>query len=261
MADNEEGEEIVPRGNEWEVVSLTASAYAAAPGLKETEVGVDNNGTFVGDEAETSHAMLMSGHFVFPPNQHENLPIEVDIHKENEDEVVVSGLDEEEGSISDLKVEEKVEGSWDIKGFTVADEFSGIQFSDAKESPTLEGLDLIDNEQMYSSPKFSSFHGETTFDESVIFDENSALISELTESSLSVPGEEAKCNRSELPCEAWWKKRAASLYAHAKEANAFWSIFVAAAVMGLVILGQRWQQERSQVLQLRWQTTLSNEVC
>jgi len=45
---------------------------------------------------------------------------------------------------------------------------------------------------------------------------------------------------SALPCGAWWKRGVDSLCAHAKETSAFWSIFVAAAVMGLVVLGQRW---------------------
>lgn len=41
MADNEEGEATTSRGNEWEVVSLTASAYAAAPGPKGIETSDD----------------------------------------------------------------------------------------------------------------------------------------------------------------------------------------------------------------------------
>ncbi|EPS69475.1 hypothetical protein M569_05298, partial [Genlisea aurea] len=50
---------------------------------------------------------------------------------------------------------------------------------------------------------------------------------------------------------SWWKKKAVWVYSQAKEANAFWSIFVAAAVMGLVMLGHRWQQERWQAFQLK----------
>jgi hypothetical protein len=30
--------------------------------------------------------------------------------------------------------------------------------------------------------------------------------------------------------------------------------------MGIVILGQRWQQERWQALQLKWQASINNEV-
>ncbi|KAE8697589.1 Origin recognition complex protein 5 [Hibiscus syriacus] len=44
MADNGEEKENIPRGNEWEVVSLTASAYAAAPGPKEVETKDDSIG-------------------------------------------------------------------------------------------------------------------------------------------------------------------------------------------------------------------------
>ena len=77
MADNEEGEENTSRGAEWEVVSLTASTYAAAPGPEEVELKDDENGNTYGEDgaAETSRAMFMSGHFVFPPSLHENLPL------------------------------------------------------------------------------------------------------------------------------------------------------------------------------------------
>lgn len=50
------------------------------------------------------------------------------------------------------------------------------------------------------------------------------------------------------------------MYIRTREANAMWSLFFAAAVTGLVVLGQRWQQERWQVLQLKWQSSISSEV-
>ncbi|KAF3578082.1 hypothetical protein DY000_02036065 [Brassica cretica] len=62
-----------------------------------------------------------------------------------------------------------------------------------------------------------------------------------------------------LPCEAWWRKRAVSVYLRTREANAVWSLFFAAAVTGLVVLGQRWQQERWQVLQLNWHSSITSE--
>uniref|UniRef100_A0A2N9F0C0 Uncharacterized protein n=1 Tax=Fagus sylvatica TaxID=28930 RepID=A0A2N9F0C0_FAGSY len=77
-------------------------------------------------------------------------------------------------------------------------------------------------------------------------------------SSSPTLAKDEKHDGSNLPCGAWWKRRAASLYAHAKEANTFWSIFIAAAVMGLVLLGQRWQQERWQALQLKWQISIND---
>ncbi|KAA8516065.1 hypothetical protein F0562_019244 [Nyssa sinensis] len=281
MADKEEGEETTSRGNEWEVVSLTASAYAAAPGPKQVEMNDSAKGNTAGEEAaETSHAMFMSGHFVFPPSQHENLQLEpenTEIHNVQVVEEVVSELGAGEGGISDSKNEE----NWDVKEFTVADEFPGIQFFDEKgnrlsiretefeEGTDLQGLNLVDKEQsIYSAAKFSSFQSETTMGGSTAYDKNT-MISEPIETSdreldsdisqLPKPTTEDKYDGSDLPCEAWWKRRAASLFAHAKEANAFWSIFIAAAVMGLVILGQRWQQERWQVLQLKWQFSINDE--
>ncbi|XP_057463593.1 ATG8-interacting protein 1-like [Actinidia eriantha] len=279
MANNEKGEEITSQGNEWEVVLLTASAYAAAPGPKQVELNDNDKGNLVAeDEGETSHALLMSGHFVVPPSQHENSPVESDgVEIQNtegvEDEVPVLGADE--GGRSDTKGEE----NWSIKGLAMPDEFPGIDFFEEKnnklssihgtefdEGAALQGLSLIDKEQsMYSEAQFSSFHSETTMGGSNTTDENK-IIPGQTESSKVGPNsnisqlpkdaKEDKNDGSELPCEAWWKRRAASIYSQAKEANAVWSIFIAAAVVGLAILGQRWQQERWQALQHKWQFTI-----
>ncbi|KAK8565800.1 hypothetical protein V6N13_020881 [Hibiscus sabdariffa] len=270
MADNGEGEENIPRGNEWEVVSLTASTYAAAPGPKEVEIKDDSKGdSYEVEEAETSRALFMSGHFVFPPSEHEDLPLEPDNTSEHVGKHVVpeSGV-VEEGDKSITKEEE----DWSLKGLNVHAEFPDMEFFDKKqgtefeEGTTLHGLDLINKDQsLYSAATFGSFHGEealggstTTVSEPVEASEQGfGFASDMPESPK--PLQDDKCDGSDLPCEAWWKRRAVSLYAHAKEANAFWSVFVAAAVMGLVILGQRWQQERWQALQHKWQLSLNNE--
>ncbi|KAK8688185.1 hypothetical protein V6N13_086961 [Hibiscus sabdariffa] len=270
MADNGEGDENIPRGNEWEVVSLTASAYAAAPGPKEVETMDDSKGdSYEVEEAETSRALFMSGHFVFPPSEHENLPLEPDNTSGHvgKDVVPESGV-VEEGDRSRTKEEEDCS----LKGLNVHEEFPGMQFFDKKdvtefeEGTTLQGLDLINKDQsLYSAATFGSFHSEEALGGST------TTVSELieaTEQGFGFPSDvpespkplqDDKCDGSDLPCEAWWKRRAVSLYAHAKEANAFWSVFVAAAVMGLVILGQRWQQERWQALQHKWQFSINNE--
>ncbi|XVF73167.1 hypothetical protein PTKIN_Ptkin12aG0179600 [Pterospermum kingtungense] len=272
MADNEEGEENIPRGNEWEVVSLTSSAYAAAPGPKEVEMKDDSKGdSYEAELAETSHALFMSGHFVFPPSEHENLPLEPDNSSEGKN--VVTELGVEEGDRSRTKEEE----DWTLKGFNVHDEFPGMKFFDKKsgtdfdEGTTMPRLDLIDKDQsLYSAATFSSFHSEEALSGSTTL-VGDATVSELIEASeqgLGFPADipqspkplqDNKYDGSDLPCEAWWKRRAVSLYGHAKEANACWSIFIAAAVMGLVIIGQRWQQERWQALQLKWQLSTNNE--
>ncbi|XWS35797.1 hypothetical protein CRYUN_Cryun20dG0026800 [Craigia yunnanensis] len=277
MADNEEGEENAPRGNEWEVVSLTASAYAAAPGPKEIETkDVSKGDSYEEEEAETSRALFMSGHFVFPPSEHENLSLELsepDNSSEHVGKDVVPESVVEEGGRSRTKEEE----DWTLKGLNAHDDFPRMQFFDKKngtefeEGTTLQGLDLIDKDQgLYSAATFSSFHTEESLGGSTTHGEDTT-VSELIEASeqgLGFPADDPqspkplqddKYDGSGLPCEAWWKRRAVSLYAHAKEANAVWSIFIAAAVVGLVILGQRWQQERRQALQLKWQLSINNE--
>ncbi|KAJ7951156.1 ATG8-interacting protein 1 [Quillaja saponaria] len=283
MAENEEGEENTSRGNEWEVVSLTASTYAAAPGPKEVELEDDDKGAVHGeDKAETSHALFMSGHFVFPPSKHENLPMELDsseIHDESGGKDAVSEASIGEGLTSSGKGEE----NWPLKGLNVPDEFTGMQFSDEKvdglsihgkqfeEDTDLQALSLVDKEEdIYGSVKYSSFHSEPALDGTATFGEDTGISERVEPSEQSSNfssdmsesrnlSEDDKCASSDLPCGAWWKRRATSLYTHAKEANAFWSIFIAAAVMGLVMLGQHWQQERWQALEHKWQISINNE--
>ncbi|XP_043697915.1 ATG8-interacting protein 1 isoform X1 [Telopea speciosissima] len=286
MADNNnEGEETSTRGNEWEVVSLTASTYAAAPNQERFESNDDRDHEFVEDE-ETSRAMFMSDHFVFPPSQHENLPLDADnseIDNETRDMSLgsnrVPGLDMEEGDRSNKENDE----NWEIKRLTVPEDLPGIQFFDEKgnrlsvhstefeEGAGLQGLNLVDEEQsIYSASKSSSFHGEANISGSTVYDDHKVVAepSDPSQQSLNSSSDPSRSMGHDKgdeysgcgpPCEAWWKRRAASFYAHAKEANAFWSIFVAATFMGLVIIGQRWQQERWQVQQLKWQFSINDE--
>lgn len=272
-----------PRGNEWEVVSLTASAYAAAPGPKGNESIHEEKGGAMSenDEAETSRALFMSGHFVFPPSQHENLPLsgsEQITRGEKEGEHFAEMSAHKEG-----KFEEKEEENWNIEGLGVTEEFPGIQLFNEKdnrrlpihgsgfdEAAALHGLSVDEKEQnIYSTAEFSSLQSGKAIGGSVASDESTVVSSPaepsdvVDSSSLTLPSPESgkgeEQDDSGLPCGAWWKRRVASLCAQAKETNAVWSIFVAAAVMGLVLIGQRWQQERWQILQQRWQLSISDE--
>ncbi|KAK6918364.1 hypothetical protein RJ641_016786 [Dillenia turbinata] len=277
------GEGTPSRGAEWEVVQLTESTYAAAPGPKEIEVNdSDKEDMSSQDEAETSCAMLMSGHFVFPPIEHENLPLEpigAEIQSAHGGEDVVTKPNVEEGVRSDEKDEE----NWkNIEGLNISVEFPGIQIFDEKgnglsihgkefmEGTTLDALNLVDKEQnIFDASSYSSFHSETNIGGSTTYDENTVVSEpiEPTEPGLNFPMDTSHSpepvkddyDGSDLPCGAWWKRRVASLYAHAKETNTFWSVFIAAAVMGLVILGQQWQKDRWQVLQMRWQFNINDE--
>ncbi|KAI7735340.1 hypothetical protein M8C21_029757 [Ambrosia artemisiifolia] len=265
MEDKEEGKGTESRGADWEVVSLTASTYAAAPGPDMGDATSGEKSDLVdSDKSETSNALFMSGHFVFPPSQHENLPLEpenTEIVGEQGGEDSVSESTQEKGEKSFAKDED----NWNIEKLTESDDFSGIPFFDE----TLPGLNLAGKEEsVYNSAKFQSLHSEPITGESNIDDEDRVLAESIESSDSSVGSnvpnfpkhtEEDNYGGSGLPYTTWWKKQAAALYAHAKETNTFWSIFIAAAVMGLVIIGQQWQQERWQVLHHRWHSGVYDE--
>ncbi|KAG9157656.1 hypothetical protein Leryth_014167 [Lithospermum erythrorhizon] len=258
MADNE-GTQDVSRGNEWEVLSLTASAYAAAPGPNKVELSNDENGSSVSD-AGKSDALLMSRHFAFPPSHHENLPLQPEDIKVGGDAGPVSADKNKEKKDENLNIEELISDVYD--GIPIFDEKGKILSIGDTE---LQGaLPVCNDQSFYSAAKLSSFQSESTMiEENIVNSQSVELYDKDLDSgvpNMPVIVDKDNYDESKLPCEAWWKKHAISIYTHAKEANAFWSIFVAAAVMGLVILGQRWQQERWQVLQAKWQLSINNEV-
>ncbi|XP_042475099.1 ATG8-interacting protein 2-like [Macadamia integrifolia] len=264
---NNVGEEASSRGNEWEVVSLTASTYSAAPGPKRFDD--DKGNEFIVYEEGTADAMVMSGHFVFPSNKHENPPLEPE-KNEIDNEPKGEGVAANDLPMFDMnKSEKKNVEDWNVKELPVPDELTGIQFFDEKgnrlsvrdtefeEGMGLRGLNLIGKEEnIYNSAKFSSSDSEANVSGSTVYDKDAVVTescdpsqkSSDNDSDLSKPishTKEVKFNKYRLPCEELWKRRIASLYKNAKEANAYWSVFVAAALMGLVIIGQRWQQNKS----------------
>lgn len=268
MADKE-GEETAPRGADWEVVSLTASTYAAAPGpdMGENPKGGEKGDVVDTNKSETSNALFMSGHFVFPPSQHENLPLEPEnteiLDGEGEGEVTESIKEEGE------KSSDKDEDNWNMGKLTESDDFAAIPFFDEKGNRlSVSDMDFADRTTLagkepsiYDSAKLHSFQSQPIMGEAIIDDEESSdstLSSEV--SNFPKHTEEDNYDGSGLlPYAAWWKKQAASLYTHAREANTFWSIFIAAAVMGFVILGQQFQQERWQVLHQKWHSGVYDE--
>jgi len=219
----------------------------------------------------------MSGHFVFPPSQHENLPLEPENSETHNEQGGEEDAVPDEGGRSGAKDDE----NWNVKGLTESVDFPGIQVFDDKgniegrefeEGMALQGLNSVDKDQsIYSAAEFGSFHSEATIGGSTIGEENRVANEPIEHYDEDLDSSDTSClakpvddndvtDGPEIPSEAWWKKRAASLYAHAKEANTFWSIFIAAAVMGLVIIGQHWQQERWQVLQLKFNDEMMGKM-
>ncbi|MCL7047030.1 hypothetical protein MKW94_007625 [Papaver nudicaule] len=279
MGDSEEqGEGAFSRGNEWEVVSLTASAYAAAPGPKGLDANNDDMGSDVGgDEVETSTAMFMSKHFVFPPSEHENLPVQPDcsnnVAQDSLPHNEVSPLGMEEGE----KSEKFDEDSWNIKGLEVLEELHHSQFTDEKgenppfceESNSFQGIKLVNKEDTIDmNANLCSFHDvEASLSVSTLSESTNCAAMPVTNdvvnvdssSEISKSHNPSKGDNQGFPCEAWWKKRATSWYSQAKDAKALWSVVVAAALMGFVVIGQRWQRESCQGRQLKWHFSISDE--
>ncbi|KMZ63245.1 hypothetical protein ZOSMA_41G00890 [Zostera marina] len=211
--------------NDWKVVSLTESAYASEPGPvfpAKTDGNGDND--LITQEPEFSQSLFMSGHFIFPPNEHENLPLnsyEVQLESEAEEKLVYPLVDE----VGSEKTQQQI---WGLKGFSESSDQHNVED---------QGVHLLeDKQEIYNEP--------VGFDDKVEVELDDLSLPhnmEFSSKDLESPKKD-KCNR--FPSEAWWKKHAGSLYAQAKESNTFWSIFVAAALMGIVIIGHRWQQER-----------------
>ncbi|KAJ1701911.1 hypothetical protein LUZ63_001690 [Rhynchospora breviuscula] len=197
MADDEKQTEVTRSAADWEVVSLTSSAYAAEP--NKTEIVSDSSKTNLNQES----SLFDSGHYVFPPSEHENLPIDQNLDeseiKQREPEIL---LDKYEGA--EEREEEEGKNEEEL-GTTYQDEF-------------------IEKEE---------------------FQKSSSEIENREEGLESGPEKKTEGEDGEDGLE-WVKKKGLWIYRHVKEANAVWSVVVAAALVGLVILGQRWQREKSQ---------------
>ncbi|KAG8391846.1 hypothetical protein BUALT_Bualt01G0229400 [Buddleja alternifolia] len=257
MSENK-GEEILPRGNEWEVVTLTESAYAAAAGPEQGIQDSSHSNLIGNNNAEIDRAMLMSGHFGISPRKNENLPLDPEKEESYEKECKTDEMD--------LKHEENL----NIEGL-ISDEFAGVPNFDGKgDSMSYYSSDFVDvtpsnliekEPSMYDTGKFGSHDDKAAADTPYMAEEGSG-INETFESLENVQknNEEDKYNEpSNLPCEAWWRRHAASLYGHAKNANPLWSIVVVAAVMGLVVIGHRWQRNKPQVFQLKSQLVIDDK--
>ncbi|KAM7260871.1 hypothetical protein ACFE04_026346 [Oxalis oulophora] len=178
---NEYDNEGVKNNNtyrEWEHVSLTASAYPSEVQLKNDD-----------DEYYTRD------YFVFPPSEHENLPIEPDINRIQRENA-------------------------DTQHFNIVYQgFAGVQPLDSKGK-------------------------SAAFQEKIHMPEYNAELA-IRSLDTSEPDEKHRYDDADVPCGAWWKRSAVYVYAQAKETNSYWSICIAATVLGLVILERRWHSTTS----------------
>ncbi|KAJ8511223.1 hypothetical protein OPV22_001657 [Ensete ventricosum] len=250
MADDGKEEKVSSRGADWEVVSLTASAYAAEPGLQEFDPTSERKEKENMTERESSAALFVSGHFVFPPSEHENLRVDPDTSKIHGEPTMIGG----DNGIYDSGREKLQSESDDDQYGIEFSEGNRISFRDMgfEEGKGSHRLNLVGVEQdIFADPHSVDTHSEA---------HKSSTKSEAEEPSdvnMESPHDHAKpgvgeIDGSNLPCQAWWKKHAVSLYKQAKEAGTFWPVVVAAAVMGIIIVGQRWHQDK-------WRFSINNE--
>lgn len=235
-------EQASPRGNDWEVVQLTASAYAAAPAPRKPEPSDEAEAKRYGAKGDDLAAgLLMSGHFSVSQSEVESLLV---------------GADTKEPPPKDK--EEPCEHTKLLE-----DDVPTIPFDDGK---ALKGMGLVGEEPAgFSSPVYSSITESRSEKRS---EEPTTLhsLNPVTGSTKVVSPDEqsepaAGSGSGSGPREAWWKKQLLSLYRNAKESKHLWPIVATtAALVGLAYLGRRWHKGRLQFQLLKISPSTNNEV-
>jgi len=227
MSDNDKDaqEGGAARGADWEVVMLTASAYAAAPGPGGGPV-TEEEGKSVGT-VSSSEALLMSDHFVFPPSEHENLPIETALEEPEED------VQEESTSVEDTAFNSVVSGAGSER----------VQYYDEGEN-----LPADEAEMLGDDAEHGSFRAEDDGHGSAVHDDDDDDSQDRSE----VPPVSKSRGSAGAPCNCWLKKRMACLYDQAKGTNTLWSVVFAAAFVGIVIL---WRKDKLHMGCLKWRSS------
>ncbi|PKA58798.1 hypothetical protein AXF42_Ash000891 [Apostasia shenzhenica] len=271
MADDVKATDENPsKGTDWEVVSLTASTYAATPGSNEYDPSEQHKNEFSKTEQEYSGAMFMSKHFIFLAGEPEHV-VEPDCCESHKEQGIQCEEHMDPENFTEKK--EKLDSENDLHGskfFDKTQTFSdhGLDFGDGRQ---VDDKKLLENSQaFYISSMYNSLHKEPDVSQSIHIAEGTTIsepehsypeeVDYTSENSSDLNVNEKSRNKeSDHSHEAWWKKRAMSIYHHARETNTFWSIFVAVAVAGLVILGKRWSREKSYFQQPKWKFGSNDE--
>ncbi|VAI51721.1 unnamed protein product [Triticum turgidum subsp. durum] len=267
-------EQTSPRGNDWEVVQLTASNYASAPGPARSEpepFDEESEGHVYGAKGDDSAAaaLLMSGHFSVPQNEPENLLVEADTSMERQEacdsQYAVSDKGGD-GMYEDRQEKLKDDGLDRTPSFDKGKSLSSVDMEPDDGSELHRGSPVGKDPVTFSSSGYSATDAEKEATESAKekTEENPTLqnIDPVTDSSNVVAsGEESKPDGSGAPRNAWWQKQLISLYRSAKESNKLWPIVVAAAaLMGMAYFRRRWQKGKLQLQQVKLQPASSKEV-
>ncbi|XP_006657630.1 ATG8-interacting protein 1 [Oryza brachyantha] len=175
--------------NELDMLSLASSVYTAP--LFQTgfdSVYVPECGAVSNSGEGPYPGLFISDGFVFPPSEHENLPIE--------SELVQSNNNNDEGCDEPTKeVDDRSDANLSVSG--------DLHFANGTTVP-----DLVPPE----------IHAEQEKDNTNI--------------------------NCDLPCEGWLRRKSNCLSQRIKGMTTVCTIVAAGALMGFVIIGQRWQQDK-----------------
>uniref|UniRef100_A0A0A9D2R6 Uncharacterized protein n=1 Tax=Arundo donax TaxID=35708 RepID=A0A0A9D2R6_ARUDO len=214
----------------------------------------------------------MSGHFSVSQNEVESLLIGTD-SKERQKELCSQDAVSNEGDGEKYQETCKDKLNDDLHGIPSFDKGKSLSLVDMEfdDGKALQGVNLVGEEPVGFSPSgYSTIDAEkdlswcATESKNEKKTEESTLhkVNPITASSKAVAsGEQDKPDGSGLPRDAWWKKQLLSLYKNAKESNKFWPIVAAAAaaLMGMVYFGRRWQKGKLQLQSVKLQPSSSKE--
>ncbi|CAM0871074.1 unnamed protein product [Alopecurus aequalis] len=215
--------------DEWDMTSLTSSAYPLfQTGFESVYVPKYGNGN--NNQQGPYPGLFTPDDFVFPPSEHENLPIESELNGLNtntdgqEDSFVGNFVEDgnEPQQVVDDKPHQEVVGKthqkFDDKPQPGVDDNSD-------ENLSVSGDLLTAIETISSESKLSEVHA----------DEEKTIM----------------CSKSDLPCEGWWQRKSTRVF-HCIKGVTTVSIVAAGALVGFVIVGQRWQQDRLHLHQFQF---------
>ncbi|RCV10450.1 hypothetical protein SEVIR_2G119600v4 [Setaria viridis] len=210
MADDNMVTGVSPVADEWDMPPLTSSVYASPLFRKGLDpINLPGYGDVKNSQEGTHTGLVMSDGFVFPPSEHENLPIDP------EHEILPIEPEHDESNTNSDGKEGSCAGSND-------DEWCHV-------SP--EEVDGMSNENLSINSDLP------TDNESPLPDSN--------------PTDHMNC-KADLPCEGWWKRKSTYLFHHIKGVTTVCSVVAAGAVVGFVVMSQRWQQDHLHLHQFQF---------
>ncbi|KAL5208005.1 hypothetical protein ABZP36_032440 [Zizania latifolia] len=269
--DQSGAEQTSPRGIDWEVVQLTASTYASAPGPRMSEPSDEPEVKEYGTKGDDSDAaLLMSGHFSVSKNEVQSLLRDTDSKEQQkelcgQDAVSAEGDDEKFQETCEHKLKDDLHRipSFDKgKSLSLVD----MEFDDGK---AFQGMDLVGEEPVMFSSRYSATDAKNELSWLVTESKNEKKTEEPTlqnvnlvidPSKVITSSEQYKPDDSEPPRDAWWRKQLLSLYKNARKSSKLWPIIVAATTLvGITYFGRLWQKGKLQHQPVKLYPSSSNE--